>query len=178
MTDRKKSLDVDATWIGEALIPRWLMFRRSFVEKTNLTPVVVQDYVTGIFIESEFNGVELFPAGAYWTDIDIENPSSSKLDIRYTKSMDDWRVWDLIQTANAVVWCPQAQAYAACAGSDSFCLLAKRPAIEAAFGCSLETLDALLFDRVRETLDQLEQQRPFGFDDVWCRNFAWVRCFR
>lgn len=179
MTDRKSDdPHVDATWIGGALIPRWLLFRRSFVERSNLTPVVVHGGADESAGGGGYTGQKLFPEGAHWAAIDIERPDADPADVQYARDVDSGAFWDIFQRLNAVAWCPRGRTFAAFSGSDTLCLLSAAPAIEAAFDRPIEALDALIFDRVRQTLDEHERRAPIAFDDVWLRDFAWLRCFR
>jgi hypothetical protein len=179
MTDEKSDdLHFDATWIGGALIPRWHLFRRSFVERSNLTPVLVYGGADNSAGDGGYTGQKLFPEGAHWAAIDIERPDVNPADVHFARDVHHGAFWDIFQRLNAVAWCPRGRTFAAFSGSDTLCLLSAARAIEAAFDRPIEALDDLIFDRVQQTLDEQEHRVSVAFDDVWLRGFAWLHCFR
>lgn len=178
MLNRNSDLPIDASWISNALIPRWLLFRRSFVTRSNLTPIIVHGTVDRGAGDPAFMGRKLFPDGLYWTDVDIEQPDAKPADVHFACDTDQRSFRDAFQVVNGVAWCPRGSAFAAFAGSDTLCLLASVPAIEGAFDSSVEALDNFVLEMVLQTLDEKELHRPEAFDDVWLRDFAWLRSFR
>lgn len=140
--------------------------------------MIVHGGVGGSEGPAGYVGKKLFPEGVYWSEVDIARPGESFFNVQYSRDVDHGVFWDAFQCINAVAWCPRRTAFATFAGSDTYCLIAPARSIESAFDRSIAELDEFLRDEAMRIFDEMETRAPNPFDEVWLRDYAWLRSFR
>jgi len=171
---------MDIGWINHALIPGWLLFRRSFVMQSGLTPAIVHG---GYHNWIDYRGSRpsrMFTGPILWAPIEID---TARVETSWVKAvtptqMDDPKFWFELQSTNAIIWCEDGAAYATIAGTDTACILGRESLYREAFGSDLLSLDLAVREMVSDTLAQLESRQSHRIDDVWLREAAWLSTFR